>query len=158
MIGLVARVIAIGQPVAGDDGVGPAVLRAVEEHGVPPGVELHTVTEATAIMPLLETDALVILVDAVVGTAAGRVLELVAGDVERQGLTPLSTHGVGVMEALMLAGLLSPETVSPRIRLIGIGITPTRVGLDLALSPPVAAAVPHAARAILRLIEDRPRA
>lgn len=156
MSAIVARVIAIGQEVAGDDGVGPAVLRAVRASGVPPGVELHLAAEAMALMPLIETDALIIVVDAVIGPEPGRVLELGMEDVARLGLTPLSTHGVGVMQALELARLLFPATVSACIRIIGVGIPPPSPTPASTLSPPVAAAVPDAARVILRMLKEDP--
>ena len=149
-----ARVIGIGREVAGDDGVGPAVLRAVERRGVPGGVELHFASEPTGIIPLLESAALVILVDAVIGAEPGRVLDLAPEELERQGFSPLSTHGVGVMQAIALARALSPDSVSPTIRIVGVGISPPQATYRQALSPPIAAAVPRAAQAIMRLLED----
>ncbi len=149
-----ARVIGIGRDGAGDDGVGPMVLSALRERGAPPGVELHVVGDPTLLIALLDTDAAVILVDAVVGASPGSVLDLRPEDLEQQGLTPLSTHGLGVMQAIALARALDPAAVSRRIHLVGVGIAPPGAPCLLALSPPVAAAVPLAVRAILRILED----
>lgn len=149
-----ARVIGIGREAAGDDGVGPAVVRALLAAGVPPGVDVRYAGEPTALIPLLETAGPVILVDAVVGAEPGDVLDLAPDDLARHGLTPLSTHGVGVVQAIALARTLSPDAVSPRIRIVGVGIAPPAPSYHPALSPPVAAAVPRAAQAILRLLEE----
>ncbi len=64
-----ARVIALGQPAAGDDGVGLAVLEALRARNIE-GVELCAVAEATAMIPLLEITTPVIVVDAAVGAEA----------------------------------------------------------------------------------------
>ena len=158
MNALAARVIGIGRDVAGDDGVGPAVLRALGTLEVPPGVELHVASDPTGIIPLLETRGLVILVDAILGAEPGCVLDLDPEELEQQGVAPVSTHGVGVMQALALARALSPGTLSPAIRIVGIGIAPPQADFRLTLSPPVAAAVPLAAQAVLQLLKGRSHA
>jgi hydrogenase maturation protease len=151
---MAARVIGLGQPVAADDGVGIAVVRRLREMGVAPGVELFEAAEPTAIIPLLATPAPVILVDAVIGGGSpGQVLELSPERLDPRRPMPLSTHGVGVVQAVALARTLSPEAVSPRIRIVGVTIArPDRY--RHALSPAVAAAVPRAAAAVVALAED----
>ncbi len=147
------RVIGIGQDAAGDDGVGLAVVRALRTRGVPPGVELLEVPEPTALIGLLETPAIVILVDAIAGAEPGHVLTLAPEEVEAVALRPLSTHGVGVLQAIAIARTLAGAAVSPRIRIVGVGILPP-VAYRQALSPAVRAAVPRAAAAILALLEE----
>ena len=94
-----ARVIGIGQDSAGDDGVGLAVVRALRAMGPPPDLELLEAADAVALVPLLETERPVVLVDAVVtGSATGRVLDLPAEQLAKTGMTPSSTHGLGVGE------------------------------------------------------------
>lgn len=161
----VARVIGIGREIAGDDGVGPAVVRALQAMGAPPGVAWHPACEPTAIIPLLETTAPVILVDAVVGAAPGQVLVLTPEELEGHGVAPLSSHGVGVVQAIALARILAPDAVTARLHLVGIAIPPPTAAAPRPtdqpppwLSPPVAAALPLAAQAVLRLLEDAPHA
>jgi hydrogenase maturation protease len=146
---LALRVIGIGQAMAGDDGVGLAMLRMLREMGPPPGVELHEVGEVTALLPLLETAHPVVLVDALVAdSATGRVLELMPERLARAEAVPASTHGIGVLETVELARTLFPETVSPCIRIVGVTIgRPDRYRDEL--SAEVAAALPAAVAAVL---------
>jgi hydrogenase maturation protease len=145
-----ARVIGLGQRAAGDDGAGLVVLEALRAQGLPEGIELHEAAEATAIVPLLETKGRVILVDALLGAEPGAVLTLSPEQLEEGGLSPLSTHGVSVAQAIALARMLSPE-VSPEIRLVGIGVRrPERYSHEL--SPEVLRAIPRAVDAVLALL------
>ncbi len=142
------RVIGLGQAAAGDDRVGLAVLEHLRTRGVPDGVELLEAAEPSALLPLLETPVPVVLVDAVLAVPAGEVLELTADALEQRGFSTLSSHGLGVAQAVALARLLSPEAVSPSIRIVGVSISrPER--FREGLSPEVAAAIPHAAARVL---------
>lgn len=146
-----ARVIALGQAAAGDDGVGFAVLEALRQRRVPDGVELLQASDASAIISLLETSAPVVLVDAAVGRSPGDVLELSPAELAGQGVQPLSSHGMGLAQAVELAAVLSPEKVSRSIRVVAVTIArPERYGHGL--SPVIAAAVPRAAERVLSLI------
>jgi hydrogenase maturation protease len=70
---------------------------------------------------------------------------------EQRGLSTMSTHGLGVAQAVALARLLSPAAVSPSIHLIGVSISrPER--FRQGLSPEVAAAVPLAAELALKAL------
>ncbi len=136
-----ARVIALGQSAAGDDGVGLAVLDALRGTAE---VELVHAAEDSALVSLLATPVPVVLVDAVVGGRPGEVVELEAEELAASGVRPVSTHGLGVGRAIALARVLTPEAVSPAIRIVGITIArPARYAQRL--SPEVAAAVPRAA-------------
>ena len=149
-----ARIVGIGQETAGDDGVGLAVARALREYAADMDIDVQEIAEPSRLIPLLETHVPVVIVDAVVGrdrSAAGtgepaesRVGLQQPGDVvvrepegfEIKGAVPLSTHGIGVIEAIGLARTLSGAAVSPDIRIVGILIElpePYRQ----ALSPPV---------------------
>jgi hydrogenase maturation protease len=146
-----ARVIALGQAAAGDDGVGLAVLEALRARGVPAGVELVRAPEDVALVSLLETPAPVVLVDAVLGHPAGEVLELGLADLGGRGARAVSTHGIGVPEAVELARTLAPEAVAPSVRVVAVTIErPTRYAQ--CLSPAVAAALPRAVERVLALV------
>lgn len=147
-----ARVIGIGQPAAGDDGVGLAVLKELRCCGVPAGVEMYEITEPTRMMPLLETHETVIIVDAIVGgKAPGVVLNLSLEAFEQETLTPVSSHGLGVIDVIRMARTLEPERVSSQIRVVGVVIArPQRYRQGL--SPEVAQAVPQAVKEVLSLL------
>jgi hydrogenase nickel insertion protein HypA len=149
---MTARVVGLGQRAAADDGVGLAVIDALRARGVPDGVELHACAEASALVELLRTRAPVVLVDAVVGAGApGEVVALDPDRIDGRGPTPLSTHGVGVVEALAIARALYPAEVSPRVSVVGVAIEPPgRYSPEL--SPAVARAVPRAAARALSLL------
>jgi hydrogenase maturation protease len=146
---LAARVIGIGQAMAGDDGAGVAAARRVRELSA--AIEIVEVAEPSALIPLLRDGAdPVVLIDAVVDTGVpGRVLHLEPGMQSRRAKL-LSSHGVGVMDAIELARILDPPRVAPRIEIIGITIARASRHGD-ALSAPMAAAIEPAARAAVRL-------
>jgi len=146
-------VIGLGQPAAGDDGVGIAVVVRLRVEGDLEGVCYETVDEPSALVERLQTGVPVILVDAVVGAGkAGDVVVLGVDDLAGD-LRPLSTHGISVSQAVSLARALAPESVSPMIRVVGIVIDRADVG-DGALSPPIAAAVPAACARVHEALRD----
>jgi hydrogenase maturation protease len=138
--------------MAGDDGVGIAVTRRIRELGVPANVEVCDVAEPSALVPLLA--GRVVLVDAVIDRGkAGRIVRI-AGRTEKKGRGRLvSTHGVGVLDAIALASALCPGDESREIEIVGITI-----GWPLAcgegLSAPVAAAVDKAARIAIEIAAE----
>lgn len=78
-----SRVIALGQPAAGDDGVGPAVLAALREAGAPEGAELLSCPDPSALIELLQAEGPIVIVDAVLGERPGEVLALSAARARR---------------------------------------------------------------------------
>jgi hydrogenase maturation protease len=145
-----ALVIGLGQPAAGDDGVGIAVLERLHADGVPPGVELRRAVEPTALVELLTVDVPVVLVDAVASGTPGEVLELGPDELAGRGAAPYSTHGLDVEGAIALARALEPR-LTPSLRIVAVGITrPPRPAPGL--SPAIAAAVPRAAARVRALV------
>ena len=145
------RVIAIGQTAAGDDGVGYAVLDRLRAEGVPPDVELMRADEDAALVTLLETPGPVVIVDAVLGSPPGRVVDLAPADLAAAALRPVSTHGIGVAQAIELARVVAGDQVAPSIRIVAITIE-RPAGYAHALSPAVAAAVAPAAARVRALL------
>lgn len=149
------RVIGIGQPVAGDDGAGIAVIRALRGRGVPAGVELHEIDDPSALIGLLDDARRVILVDALAcNDRPGTIRQLAPAELATQAASPCSSHGLGVAEAIALAGRLAPATVSDDIRIIGIAIRPAD-HYTTTLSAPVRDALPGVTRQILDLLVGR---
>jgi hydrogenase maturation protease len=141
-----ACVVALGQPLAGDDGVGWRVLERLASQA-PAGVELIFARDASALVDHARSANLLIVIDALLAPPAGRVRTLRLDDLA--SVQTMSSHGLGVHEAVSLGRALS--TNSPDVWVVAITIErPTR--LSGALSPRVAAAVDLATDTILALL------
>ncbi|HEV3114278.1 MAG TPA: hydrogenase maturation protease [Candidatus Binataceae bacterium] len=147
---MAARIIGIGQQWAGDDGVGLAVIHKLREFDGQ--VDLVELDEPTRLIDLLADGAdPVVLVDAVLDDGpAGRVLLIDSQTPSGHCQHLLSTHGVGVMEAIELARITHPDDVAGRIFIVGVTVQETsRRGRGL--SAAVEAAVQHGAEEALKL-------
>jgi len=145
-----ARVIGLGQPAAGDDGVGLAVLDALRGTPLPRDVELVAAPDASALVDLLAGADSVVLVDAVLGGTPGAVLDLAPEDLARRGAPTFSTHGISVPQAIELAQVLG-DGPPPALRIVGVVVErPSAPGVGL--SPAAAAAVPAAAARVRALL------
>jgi len=139
-------VIGIGNPDRGDDGAGRAVAQVLRG-ALPEGVALAEADgEATALLAHLERVEAAFLVDACVsGTPAGTVRRIDAGTQPLpEGAFGLSTHGIGVAQAVELArvfGRLPRRCVVYAIE--GVSFKP-----GAPLTPAVAAAVDAVARRV----------
>jgi hydrogenase maturation protease len=137
---MTAVVVGIGQHAAGDDGVGLVVARVLAERGL----ETREAADASVVLALLEAEHRIVLIDAVVGGGApGSVLQLDPRALDSNP-TPLSSHGIGVAEALALASTLYGAHVVARVAIVAIAIAPSPAS-RFGLSPEVAAAVEPAA-------------
>lgn len=143
-------IVGLGQATAGDDGVGLEVARVLAARGV----DVRACSDASLVLSLLEAGRQVVLVDAVVGGGpAGSVIRLEPHALG-VGPQPLSSHGVGVAEALELARILYGEAALARLAIVGIAIDRPRT-VSHELSPAVAAAIEPAAALALALAEGR---
>ena len=142
MTGNAARAVIVGicQLAAGDDAIGVLVARVLAERGF----ETRACADASVVLALLEAGRRVVVVDAVVGGGPpGTVLRLDPGDLAG-GPAPLSSHGIGVAEAIELAGTLYGERIAAAVAIVGVAIDrPQRAAVEL--SPAVAAAIEPAA-------------
>jgi len=142
---MVVRVVGIGQRAGGDDGVGPAVVDRLRGEAWSADVELCEVAEPSALMPLLEGARRVVVIDAALGSAPpGEVLVVQPNQVDPAALSPVSTHGMSVGQAIALANILSAETVCHDIVLVAV-VAERPKEIAYGLSERVAAAVPRAA-------------
>jgi hydrogenase maturation protease len=144
------RVVGVGQAWAGDDGAGLAVIDRLRRRP-PPGVQLEAVSDPTRLIDALEAlEGDLVVVDAVLGPAAGEVLDVDPGRLSCVGRSA-SSHGFSVAEALALAGAVRVGPAA-RVRVIAIGIRRERPRRGQhGLSPPVARGVVRAARAVAAL-------
>jgi hydrogenase maturation protease len=109
--------------------------------------------EPSALVSLLDGADAIVVVDALLGGEPGEVRCLAPEELETQRLESLSTHGVGVVEAVALARLLTPEAVAPHVHIVGVCVAQAQRWVP-GLSAPVAAAVPRAAALVRRLVTD----
>ena len=144
------RIVGCGNPDAGDDGAGLVAVERVRSL-VPSDVEVVTAPTALHVLDLLEGVDSVLLVDAMRTTEGGRE----AGHVVRAESGPdglpvalrssLSSHGLGLAEAVGLAAALGPV---PNVVFLGVEVGDVRAGRGL--SPAVEAALPALVEAIVR--------
>lgn len=143
------RVIGLGQPLGGDDGVGIAIARAVR--AARPDLEVRELSGAEALIDLLDGSP-TLLVDAVVGAGPpGALLSLAPGALA--AVRAVSTHGIGVAEALGLAEALSGPEVLRGLWVLGVAIEAPS-GVADGLSAPVAAAVPAAVERVMSWVAE----
>jgi hydrogenase maturation protease len=156
------RVIACGNPEAGDDAAGLLAIRGARpELEALPGVEVVEAGPALRVLDLLEGVGAVLVVDAVRSTGrARRPGDLVRFEAGPHGLpaearSSLSSHGLGLAEAIGLAGALGRV---PRLVFLGVEAGDTTAGRPL--SAAVARAIPDlqalAAVEVARLLEEAP--
>jgi len=145
------RVVALGRLAAGDDGVGTAVLADLRRRGASGDLELLDLADAAHLVTILLESGRVVLVDAVVGTPPGRVIEPTP---EELAVTPhpVALHGFGAGAAIALACALSSSALE--LQIVGVTIAPP-VRPAIGLSPEVAASVPIAADRVLAVIGAR---
>jgi hydrogenase maturation protease len=139
-----ARIIGLGQALAGDDGVGLAVIAHLRQRSDLGDVELCEASDPSELVALLAHDRLVVIVDALLGTPAGTTREIGIAEIDAAGPSTLSSHGMGLSQAIELARTLAPDRFAPRLHIVAVTIARPRPG-ERRLSPAVAAAVPHAA-------------
>jgi len=142
------RVIACGNPMMGNDGVGLAVKDAL--HAARPDLDVvDGGLGGLSLVTLLEDCDAVVIVDATCGMGAqGSVV--VFRDIPSSTLFPLSLHDVGIAETLEIARAVG---ITTRVAIVGIeggDITGYRTGLD----PEVEASVPAACSLVLALVDE----
>jgi hydrogenase maturation protease len=115
-------VIGLGNPLAGDDGFGPAVVAKLQEDGLPPGVD--TVPACTDLLGFIggfERYAGVVLVDALTGGTRppGSVETIEEAALLAWQARSSSAHRLSPVEALRVFRALEPEATT-RIHLIAL--------------------------------------
>lgn len=140
-------IIALGNPLCGDDGVGAAVAKALAPHLPPDRARLiRHEGEGLGLLSLWEEAEAVILIDAAVGLALGEVRRINALHhplAEETGVT--STHAFGVQQALDMGRAL--DMLPGSLIVFAVGGAAFEPGDPL--SPAVAAAVPRVVEAVL---------
>ena len=131
------RVIGCGNIDAGDDALGLLAVRRVRPL-LPEGVEVVEAGSGTHLVDLLQNIDGVVVVDAILAgieSNAGTIrLDVKVGEIPADVRTSLSSHGLGLPEAMMLAAAVGLPL--PRIVILGLEARDTEIGSGL--SPEVA--------------------
>jgi hydrogenase maturation protease len=145
-------ILGLGNPLRGDDGVGPRVIEELARRDLPEGVvALDGGTGGLDLLRLLERWRRVVIVDAAdVGREPGQYVRFTLDQVRLAGASStLSLHNAGLSEILALADALNldlPEMVI-------FGVQPAEIGWKEGVSPAVAAALTPLADAVLEETE-----
>lgn len=142
-------VLGIGNPLFGDDGVGPRVVQNLARRTRRPGLDfLDGGTAGPHLLGYLEGYSHLVVVDALdAGLAPGTICRLTPGEISSRG-GKLSFHQTGLDDLLALARLAGrlPETVI-------LGIQIERLGWGTDLSPAVAVRLPMLEELVLKEVE-----
>jgi len=133
------KVIGIGNPLMGDDGVGIAAVERLQQMELPANVEvIDGGTGGLTLLSLMEGAKQVILIDAVdMGRAPGTIGRFSLEDLlPATPATTLSFHAAGILPALQLG--LELDLLPP---LFLYGIQPATLTPGQMLSPAVTAAL-----------------
>jgi hydrogenase maturation protease len=146
-------VIGLGNPLRGDDGVGPRLVEELTRCGLPEGVTaLDAGTGGLDLLQVLEGWQRVVVVDAAdVGREPGQFVRFRPDQARlAQGPDRFSLHHAGLSEVLALANALGQALP----RMVIFGVQPAVVGWKEGLSSAVETALPALADAVLEAIEE----
>ncbi len=146
-------IIGLGNPLRGDDGVGPRVVEALSARGLPPGVTaVDGGAGGLSLLQMMEGWRRVVVVDAAdVSLEPGQFIRFTPQEARLvEAMDRFSLHYAGLAEVLALARALGRSL--PPIAVFGV--QPERVDWREGLSPAVEAALPALVEAILMEVED----
>lgn len=141
-------ILGLGNPLRGDDGVGPRLVEELTRRGLPEGVTaLDGGTGGLDLLRVMEGWRRVVIVDAAeLGLAPGQFARFLPDQVRlAEAADGYSLHEAGLSEVFALAyalGRALPDTVI-------FGVQPADVGWTDRLSPAVEAALPALVNAVL---------
>lgn len=110
-------VVGLGDPSAGDDGVGALTLDALE--GTLGGVVLLKVRSSAELLTALDGASRVVLVDALVGGELGEATALAPSELAERA-AGASTHGISLTSALAL--LARVGQLPEQVVVVGVGV------------------------------------
>jgi hydrogenase maturation protease len=139
-------VLGIGNLLCRDDGIGIRIIQKMSETGKYDKAELIDGGTAPDLLSLLdETITKLIIVDALKGGGApGSIYKLEIRDENISEESPVSLHGLGVLDSLLMMKKLNMRR--PEVILIGVEPADTSHGLNL--SPQLEAIVPDIINAV----------
>lgn len=145
-------VLALGNPLLGDEGVGLRALQALASAAdFPPSIELlDGGTAGLSLVPRLRSAERVLVLDAVTaGRPPGTVLRLDGSELGREGFGKISTHQIGLDDILAASRLSGgPEEI------VILGVEPASLSLGVGLSASVESAIGTLVSAALRQLRE----
>jgi len=147
----------VGNIFLGDDGFGVEVVRRLADHELPASVETADIGVRGVHLAyrLLDGYDVCILVDACArGGEPGTVYRIDTDAADALEPAPMDGHRMTPDAVLALLGTLSAGTDTRAPHIVVVGCEPADLDEGMGLSEPVAAAVPHAVRLILSMIEE----
>lgn len=141
-------ILGLGNPLRGDDGVGPFVVKALLDGELPEGVDaLDGGTGGLELLQVMEGWDRVLVVDSAdIGREPGQFIRFRPDQAElAQRSDDFSFHETGLAEALTLARALD----QPLPEIVIFGVQPAQMDWGEGLSSAVKAAVPALIEAIL---------
>jgi len=145
-------VLALGNPLLGDEGVGLRALQALASAAdFPPSIELlDGGTAGLSLVPRLRSAERVLVLDAVTaGRPPGTVLRLDGSELGREGFGKISTHQIGLDDVLAASRLSGgPEEI------VILGVEPASLSLGVGLSASVESAIGTLVSAALRQLRE----
>jgi len=145
-----SAIIALGNPLMGDDGAGLAALEWVRRKGPPAGAALVDAgTPGFGLLHILADVDVAVFVDAAdFGGTAGEIRSFTPAEVGSLRSVPLSSHQGDVLQIVALAVRLGQ---CPR-HVAFCAIQSARIAPGLGLTPDVAAGLPALAEEVMRTL------
>ena len=141
-------VLGIGNPLRGDDGIGPRVIKALNRRGLPEGATaLDAGTGGLDLLQILEGWKRAIIIDAAdVGREPGQFVRFTPDEARFVGSQDAtSLHNAGLAEVLTLTDAVG----QPLPEMVIFGVQPEKIGWGEGLSPTVETALPALVDAVL---------
>ncbi|MCL2783152.1 MAG: hydrogenase maturation protease [Propionibacteriaceae bacterium] len=144
-------VLGVGNPIMADDGIGLALLAAVQAARPDDRIEyVDGGTGGMELIPVVQDANRLLILDAVAGKQPGQVVELTGDQVPRMLSAKLSPHQVGLLDVFTAARLLGREPSLVKV----VGVTPQIVDLSIELSPVVQDALDEATAKACAIIDQ----
>lgn len=147
------RIICVGNELVCDDGVGIRIGRVLAELPLPEGVGVELAPQlGFDLLDVVGSADRIVLVDAMsTGRPVGTCVTLEGQAIERYSAGASASHTIGIAELMKLAHQLAPGREPATLHFVGVeGVAFSEYGTQL--SPDVAAAIPTAVEAVLRLV------
>jgi hydrogenase maturation protease len=141
-------ILGLGNPLRGDDGIGPRVIEALDHRALPEGTTvLDAGTGGLDLLQVLEGWERAIIIDAAdVGREPGQFVRFTPDEARFVGSEDAtSLHNAGLAEALALADAVG----QPLPEMVIFGVQPEKIGWGEGLSPTIETALPALVDAVL---------
>ncbi|HHV64602.1 MAG TPA: hydrogenase maturation protease [Peptococcaceae bacterium] len=144
-------ILGLGNPLLKDDGIGPYIIKVLQQNGLPEGINAVSVGGCFYdYWDILTGSEKIIVVDALQGGGPpGTVYLLKAGDLALEQETGFFRHEDDFFSALEF---LKMYNISPQVTIVGV--EPREISYSLELSPEIMERIPDLVELILSLCQD----